>query len=63
MKKVFRSTHIPLDVTHVQGIGDKVSLKTSKEDLMALVGTLEVSSELPAKSINGKIQGFVFAVR
>jgi len=44
MKKVFRSTHILLDVTHVQGIGDKVSLKTSKEDLMALAGTLEASS-------------------
>ena len=49
MKKVFRSTHIPLDVTHVQGIGDKVSLKTSKEELMALVGTLEVSSEAPSQ--------------
>jgi sporulation protein YlmC with PRC-barrel domain len=47
MKKVFRSTHIPLDVTHVQGIGDKVSLKTSKEDLMALVGTLEATSQVP----------------
>ncbi len=40
MKKVFRSTHIPLGVAHVQGIGDKVSLKTSKEDLMALVASL-----------------------
>jgi sporulation protein YlmC with PRC-barrel domain len=39
MKKVFRSTHIPLGVAHVQGIGDKVSLKTSKEELMALVGS------------------------
>jgi sporulation protein YlmC with PRC-barrel domain len=47
MKKVFRSTHIPLDVSHVQGIGDKVSLKTSKEDLMALVGTLEAPSDAP----------------
>jgi hypothetical protein len=30
-------------VAHVQGIGDKVSLKTSKEDLMALVGSLNAS--------------------
>jgi sporulation protein YlmC with PRC-barrel domain len=43
MKKIFRSTHIPLGVAHVQGIGDKVSLKTSKEDLMALVGSLNAS--------------------
>ena len=48
MSKVFRSTHIPLGVTHVQGIGDKVSLKITKEDLMALVGTLETTSEAPA---------------
>ena len=34
MKKLFRATHIPLDVDQVQGIGDKVTLKTSKEDLM-----------------------------
>ena len=43
MKKIFRSTHIPIDVRHVQGIGDKVALKTSKEDLMALAGTLSAS--------------------
>ncbi len=48
MKKMFRSTHIPLDVGHVQGIGDKVSLKTSKEDLMALVGTMEAPPKVPA---------------
>ncbi len=48
MRKVFRSTHIPIDVTHVQGIGDKVALKTSKEDLMTLVGTLETSSQVQA---------------
>ena len=44
MQKIFRSTHILMNVTHVQGIGDKVSLKTSKEDLMAIAGTLEASS-------------------
>jgi sporulation protein YlmC with PRC-barrel domain len=48
MKKIFRSTHIPLGVAHVQGIGDKVSLKTSKEDLMALVASADVPSEIPS---------------
>jgi len=47
MKKVFRSTHLPIDVAHVQGIGDKVSLKTSKEELMALVGSLDAPPEIP----------------
>jgi hypothetical protein len=43
MKKLFRSTHIPLDVDQVQGIGDKVTLKTGKEELMARIQTLEAS--------------------
>jgi len=43
MKKVFRSTHIPIDISHVQGIGDKVSLRTSKEDLMSVAGAIENS--------------------
>jgi sporulation protein YlmC with PRC-barrel domain len=42
MKKLFRSTHIPLDVDQVQGIGDKVTLKTSKEELMTRIRAMEV---------------------
>ena len=42
MKKLFRATHIPLDVDQVQGIGDKVTLKTSKEDLMTRIRGMEV---------------------
>jgi len=38
MKKILRSTHIPLDVSLIQGIGDKVTLKLGKEELMALIG-------------------------
>jgi len=37
MKKVFRNYRFSLDVAHVQGIGDKVTLKTSKEELMTLL--------------------------
>jgi len=43
MKKVFRNYRIPLSVTYVQGIGDKVTLKTSKEELMALLAASEAS--------------------
>ena len=43
MKKVFRNYRIPLSVTQVQGIGDKVTLKTSKEELMALLAVSEPS--------------------
>jgi len=39
MKKVFRNYRIPLNVTYVQGIGDKVTLKTSKEELMTLLAS------------------------
>ncbi len=41
MKKLFRSTHIPLAVDQVQGIGDKVTLKTSKEELMLRIRAVE----------------------
>ncbi len=43
MKKVFRNYRIPLDVNIVQGIGDKVTLKVSKEELMGLLAASEVS--------------------
>jgi len=43
MKKVFRNYRIPLSVAYVQGIGDKVTLKTSKEELMALLAASEAS--------------------
>ena len=43
MKKVFRNYRIPLSVTYVQGIGDKVTLKTSKEELMVLLAASEAS--------------------
>jgi sporulation protein YlmC with PRC-barrel domain len=43
MKKVFRNYRVPLDVNLVQGIGDKVTLKTSKEELMTLLATSEAS--------------------
>ena len=43
MKKVFRNYLFPLNVIHVQGIGDKVTLKTSKEELMTLLAASEAS--------------------
>ena len=43
MKKLFRPTHVPLDVDQVQGIGDKVTLKTTKEDLMAQIQAMQVT--------------------
>ena len=43
MKKVFRNYRIPLNVNLVQGIGDKVTLTTSKEELMALLAAPESS--------------------
>jgi sporulation protein YlmC with PRC-barrel domain len=43
MKKVFRNYRIPLSVSYVQGIGDKVILKNSKEELMALLAASEPS--------------------
>ena len=46
MKKVFRNFRFPLDVNLVQGIGDKITLKTSKEELMSLLATLEDASDI-----------------
>jgi len=43
MKKVFRNYRFPLSVTHVQGIGDKVTLTTSKEELMTLLAASEAT--------------------
>jgi sporulation protein YlmC with PRC-barrel domain len=43
MKKVFRNYRVPLDVNLVQGIGDKVTLKTSKEELMTMLAASEAS--------------------
>jgi sporulation protein YlmC with PRC-barrel domain len=43
LKKVFRNYRLPLSVLHVQGIGDKVTLKTSKEELMTLLAASETS--------------------
>jgi sporulation protein YlmC with PRC-barrel domain len=40
LKKILRSTHVPLDVSVIQGIGDKVTLKTSKEELKDIYGNL-----------------------
>jgi sporulation protein YlmC with PRC-barrel domain len=45
MKKVFRNYRFPLDVNLVQGIGDKITLGTSKEELMTLLATLEEASD------------------
>lgn len=44
MKKHFRSTHLPIDVSHVQAIGDRVTLKTNKEDLFKIGASLEHSA-------------------
>jgi sporulation protein YlmC with PRC-barrel domain len=43
MKKVFRNYRFPLSVNNVQGIGDKVTLKTGKEELMSSLTTSEDS--------------------
>jgi sporulation protein YlmC with PRC-barrel domain len=45
MKKIFRNYRFPLDVNLVQGIGDKITLRTSKEELMTLLATLEEASD------------------
>jgi sporulation protein YlmC with PRC-barrel domain len=37
LKKIFGGTHVKMDVSHVQGIGDKVTLKVTKEDLMSFI--------------------------
>jgi sporulation protein YlmC with PRC-barrel domain len=50
-KKVFRNYRFPLDVNLVQGIGDKITLRTSKEELMTLLATLEEASD--TQSTNG----------
>ena len=44
MKKHFRSTHLPIDVSHVQAIGDTVTLKTNKEDLFKIGASSEHST-------------------
>jgi sporulation protein YlmC with PRC-barrel domain len=41
VKKVFRNYRIHLDVNLVQGIGDKITLKTSMEELMTSLSTSE----------------------
>jgi sporulation protein YlmC with PRC-barrel domain len=37
MKRRFRSTHVRLNVANVQGTGDRVSLKTTKQDLYKII--------------------------
>jgi sporulation protein YlmC with PRC-barrel domain len=37
MKKKFRSTHVRLNIANVQGIGDHITLKTTKQDLYKII--------------------------
>jgi sporulation protein YlmC with PRC-barrel domain len=37
MKKRFRSTHVRLNIANIQGIGDHVTLKTSKQELYKMI--------------------------
>jgi sporulation protein YlmC with PRC-barrel domain len=40
-KKLFKNFRIPLEVSYVQGIGDKIMLKTTKDELMTSLATKE----------------------
>jgi sporulation protein YlmC with PRC-barrel domain len=40
LKKLLRGTRVLIDVNNVQGVGDKITLKTGKEDLMAEIKSL-----------------------
>ena len=44
MKKFLRGTRININVAQVQGVGDKVTLKTGKEELMMEIRALEQST-------------------
>lgn len=35
MKETFKTSHVLIDVSHIQGISDTVTLKTTKEDLLS----------------------------
>jgi sporulation protein YlmC with PRC-barrel domain len=37
MKRRFRKTHVRLNISNVQGIGDHVTLKTSKQDIYRII--------------------------
>lgn len=41
MKGTFKTSHVLIDVSHVQGITDTVTLKTTKEDLLAQLTMLD----------------------
>ena len=41
MKKLFRSTRIAIEVGQVQGVADKVTLKTSKDELKIRIQAME----------------------
>ncbi len=45
MKKPLRSTHIRLTISNVQGIGDHVTLKTSKEQLYKIIASNAATTE------------------
>src|SRR5579872_4543364 len=43
----FRKTRVLIDVDHVQGVGDRVILKGSKEDLLTLIASSPIMSSSP----------------
>jgi sporulation protein YlmC with PRC-barrel domain len=54
----FRKTHVLIDVDHVQGVGDRVILKGSKEDLLTLIASSPVmssSKEDPTKGTSSDV--------
>jgi sporulation protein YlmC with PRC-barrel domain len=50
MKQRFRSTHIPLDASYIQGIGDRVTLKISKDQLRDIMATYLPKNQEPEVS-------------
>ncbi len=50
MKKVFRNYRFPLDVNYVQGIGDKITLKIGKDELMSALLTPDNPPQLTTEN-------------
>jgi sporulation protein YlmC with PRC-barrel domain len=50
MKKVVRNYRFPLDVNYVQGIGDKITLKIGKDELMSALSTPDNPPQLTTEN-------------
>lgn len=48
MKKLLRTTHIPIDIEHVKAVGDAVILKISKAHLKSMINATEPVAKMVA---------------